>query len=284
MDAPPRCRRLRVALTLRRQTIRAAGGVLRRIGGSGPEVLLVHRPRYDDWTFPKGKAEPGESDPETALREVEEETGFRCALGRELPSTGYRDSRGRRKIVRYWTMVVRSGTFEPRHEVDEISWLSSELAGLKLSYKRDLDVLFAVPDPLLVVRHASAGSSELWEGDDARRPLDERGRQQAAALVDQLGPYAIKRIVSSPFDRCVETVAPLAEARGLEVELSEDLAEGSDPERVHALLLGLDSAALVCGHGPELTPLFGKVKKGATVAVESGGGRLLELGRLPPPD
>jgi 8-oxo-dGTP pyrophosphatase MutT (NUDIX family) len=284
MDAPSGCRRLRVALTLRRQTIGAAGGVLRRVGDSGPEVVLVHRPRYDDWTFPKGKAEPGESDLETALREVEEETGLRCAPGRELPSTRYRDSRGRRKIVRYWTMVVQSGAFEPRDEVDEISWLIPELAGFKLSYKRDLDVLFAVPDPLLVVRHASAGDWAEWEGDDARRPLDERGRRQAAALVDQLGPYTIKRIVSSPFDRCVQTVAPLAQARGLEVELSDDLAEGSDSERARALLLGLDSEALACAQGPQLSELFGKVKKGATVAVEVGAGKLLELGRLPPPE
>ena len=250
----------------------------------GRRSCLVHRPRYDDWTFPKGKAEPGESDLETALREVEEETGFRCALGRELPSTTYRDSRGRRKIVRYWTMVVQSGAFEPHDEVDEVSWLIPELAGFKLSYKRDLDVLFAAPDPLLIVRHASAGDWTKWEGDDARRPLDERGRRQAAALVDQLGPYTIKRIVSSPFDRCVETVAPLARARGLEVELSDDLAECADPERARALLLGLDSEALACGQGPQLSELFGKVKKSATVAVEAGSGKLLELGRLPPPE
>jgi 8-oxo-(d)GTP phosphatase len=272
-----------VASPLRSEVVRAAGGVLRRVGDSGPEVLLVHRPRYDDWTFPKGKAEPGESDEETAIREVEEETGLRCALGRELPATRYRDSRGRRKQVRYWTMVVESGDFEPHGEVDEIEWLIPELAAFKLSYDRDLEVLFAVPDPLLVNRHASAGDSAAWVGDDALRPLDDRGRRQAAALVDQLAPYAIKRIVSSPFVRCVQTVEPLATARGLELELRDELAEGSDPGRVRALLVQLDSEAVACMHGPELTPFFGDVKKGATVAVEVADERLLELGRLRSP-
>jgi 8-oxo-dGTP pyrophosphatase MutT (NUDIX family)/phosphohistidine phosphatase SixA len=272
-----------VAPTLRSEVVRAGGGVVRRVGDSGPEVLLVHRPSYDDWTFPKGKADPGETDEETALREVEEETGLRGVLGRELPTTRYRDSRGRRKLVRYWTMVVESGEFEPHGEVDEIEWLIPELAGFKLSYDRDLDVLLAIPDPLLALRHASAGDSATWVGDDALRPLDDRGRRQAAALVDQLAPYAIKRIVSSPFVRCVQTVEPLAKARRLELELRDELADGSDPERVRALLSELDSEAVACMHGPELTPLFGNVKKGATVAVEVAGDRLLELGRLRSP-
>ncbi|HKF14162.1 MAG TPA: NUDIX hydrolase [Gaiellaceae bacterium] len=269
-----------MASRLRREVVRAAGGVVRRVGDAGPEVLLVHRPRYDDWTFPKGKAEPGETDDETALREVEEEAGLRCVLGRELPTTRYRDSRGRDKQVRYWTMVVAAGEFEPRGEVDEIEWLIPELAGFKLSYERDLGVLSAVPDPLLVVRHASAGDSAAWIGDDALRPLDERGRRQAAALVDQLAPYSIERIISSPFVRCVQSVEPLAAARALELELRDELAEGSDPERVRALLGELDSEAVACMHGPELAPLFGDVKKAATVPVEVAGDRLLELGRL----
>lgn len=270
-----------MALSLGRKTVRAAGGVPRRIGHSGPELLLVHRPRYDDWTFPKGKAAPGETDEETALREVEEESGLRCVLGRELPSTRYRDSRDRRKVVRYWTMMVESGAFEPHDEVDEIEWLTTDSAASKLSYERDLEVLRAIPDPLLIVRHASAGDREDWHEDDSRRPLDERGRRQAEALVDQLAPYAFKRIVSSPFSRCVETVEPIARARGLELETNDDLAEGAGRERVREVLLELNADAITCLHRPELEPLFGKVKKGATVAADVGGSELLELGRLP---
>jgi 8-oxo-(d)GTP phosphatase len=272
-----------VALSARR-AVRAAGGVVRRAGADGEEVLLVHRPRYGDWTFPKGKAHAAETDEETALREVEEETGLVCALGVELPSTKYRDSRGRRKTVRYWTMRVLSGAFEPHREVDAVEWASRDDAARALSYGRDLDVLEAVPPPLLVNRHASAGKSEEWVGDDARRPLDERGRRQASNLVAQLVPFELERIVSSPFDRCVQTVQPLAAARGLEIELTDDLAEGAGPERVRELLSDLaGSATAVCGHGPELFPLFGQTQKGATIAVEAARGALGELGRLPPP-
>jgi 8-oxo-dGTP diphosphatase len=145
-------------------------------------------------------------------------------------------------------------------------------------------VLAGVSDPLLVVRHASAGDRSDWSGDDARRPLDGRGRREAAGLVDQLAPFGIERIVSSPFDRCFETVEPLADARGLELELAVELAEGSDPARVHALLRQLDAEAVACMHGPELGPLFGKVKKGATVVAEPAETKMLELGRVPPPD
>ena len=110
----------------------------------GQQVLLVHRPKYDDWTFPKGKAEPAESDEACALREVEEETGLRCRLGPELSSTSYTDGRGRPKVVRYWRMSVESGEFVPNREVDEIAWLDPEVAAERLSYDRDLPLLAAL--------------------------------------------------------------------------------------------------------------------------------------------
>ena len=121
--------------------IRAAGGVVARDGEDGPEVLLVHRPRYDDWTFPKGKVEPGESDEECALREVEEETGLRCRLDRELPSTTYMDARGRPKLVRYWLMHPLDGRLTFVHEVDDAAWIHPEDARARLSYDRDLALL-----------------------------------------------------------------------------------------------------------------------------------------------
>jgi 8-oxo-(d)GTP phosphatase len=264
--------------------VRAAGGVVRRAGADGEQVLLVHRPRYGDWTFPKGKADEGETDEETALREVEEETGLTCELGRQLPSTTYSDAAGRPKVVRYWTMRVVSGSFEPHKEVDEIRWERPDEAAESLSYDRDREVLRAVPPPLLVIRHATAGHRGDWPGDDSLRPLDERGWRQAAALVDQLAPFAIERIVSSPFVRCVQSVEPLAAARGLEIEIVDEVAEGVDPGRVRALLDRLaGTATAACGHGPEIHPLFGKTKKGATIVVEAANGKLRELGRLSPP-
>jgi 8-oxo-dGTP diphosphatase len=117
--------------------VRAAGGLVVRDGKDGAEVLLVHRPRYDDWTFPKGKVDPGESDEQAALREVEEETGFRCSLEIELPSTSYFDAKGRPKLVRYWRMRVVDGDFAVNNEVDQIEWLPAAAARARLSYDRD---------------------------------------------------------------------------------------------------------------------------------------------------
>jgi 8-oxo-dGTP diphosphatase len=117
--------------------IRAAGGVVSRDG----LVLLVHRPKYDDWTFPKGKAEGDESDEECAPREVREETGLECRLLDELPATEYTDSRGRRKRVRWWRMQVIGGAFIPSGEVDEIRWLTPADAGRLLTHRRDRALL-----------------------------------------------------------------------------------------------------------------------------------------------
>ena len=119
------------------RVVRAAGGVIVRPAGAGPLVLLVHRPLYDDWTFPKGKVERGESDEECAVREVEEETGLRCSLGRELEPTSYTDAKGRPKTVRYWLMKVVGGALAFEHEVDQALWLSPADASRLLTYARD---------------------------------------------------------------------------------------------------------------------------------------------------
>ncbi len=121
--------------------VRAAGGVIWRLGERGIEVALVHRPKYHDWTFPKGKLEPGESDAVAAHREVLEETGFECVLGRELPSVRYLDAKARLKQVRYWEMTIASGEFEVNEEVDELLWLLLEEARSRLTHSHDIEVL-----------------------------------------------------------------------------------------------------------------------------------------------
>jgi len=122
--------------------VRAAGGLLVRPGPDGAlEVALVHRPKYDDWSFPKGKLAAGESYEEAAVREVEEETGFRARLDREIPGTRYRDAAGRPKVVRYWTMTPVAGEFRPNSEVDELRWASLDEAARALTYAHDRALL-----------------------------------------------------------------------------------------------------------------------------------------------
>lgn len=133
--------------------VRAAGGaVWRRTPAGGIEVLLVHRPRYDDWSLPKGKCEQDEVDEDCARREVAEETGFTCSLGLELPSQRYVDNRGRDKVVRYWAMSVVAGEGRLDHEVDEVAWLPLPAAGRRLTYARDTAVLAALPGALAAGR------------------------------------------------------------------------------------------------------------------------------------
>jgi 8-oxo-dGTP diphosphatase len=138
------------------RVVRAAGGVPVRAGATGPQVLLVHRPRYGDWTFPKGKCDPGESDEDCAVREVHEETGLVCALEHELPATSYRDDRGRLKQVRWWRMRVVDGELAFLHEVDTAEWLAVAEASERLTYERDRVLL--------------AAAVEAGDGPDAAAP------------------------------------------------------------------------------------------------------------------
>lgn len=131
--------------------IEAAGGVIWRTDAKQRvEILLVHRPRYDDWSLPKGKLDDGESHLECAVREVWEETGMRCEVGGELPSARYRDRKNRRKRVRYWAMHDPSGRFEPNDEVDEIEWVRLSRADRKLSYAHDVAVVADLQETVAV--------------------------------------------------------------------------------------------------------------------------------------
>ena len=122
--------------------VKASGGVVWRRGEDGPEIVIVHRPRYDDWSLPKGKLDKGESWKEAALREVEEEVGLRCRLGDELEPTSYQDRKGRNKVVRYWLMEPKNNSkFKPNDEVDEIRWLSPEDAQAAVSYPHDAELV-----------------------------------------------------------------------------------------------------------------------------------------------
>ena len=267
----------------------AAGAVLWREGERGePEVAVVHRPRYDDWSLPKGKLDGDEPVPAAAVREVLEETGSTGPLGRPLGTTAYAvalEGRLVPKTVHWFALEALDGRFAPGEEVDELLWLPVDRALRRLDPSRDGAVLerFAAHAPrtatVLLVRHASAGDRREWSGPDALRPLDDRGRAQAARLAPVLRLWAPRRVVSAPPVRCVDTVAGL----GAPVELDDVLGEeGFDLERASALLSALAApggAAVACSQGGAIPALVEALtgrsdppaKKGSTWVLSFDG-------------
>jgi 8-oxo-(d)GTP phosphatase len=214
--------------------IRAAGALLWRPSGRGPEVALVHRPRYDDWSFPKGKRERGEHVLMTAVREVAEETGLRVILGRPLSAATY-ERNGRPKRVDYWAGRPAVGgwaTFRPNDEVDQLAWLPVPSARGRLSYPHDaamLDEFAAGPAdtvPFVLLRHASAVAKDGWPGEDRDRPLDASGADESERLAALLSCYGASRVISSPAERCVATVRPYAALTGVPLAIEPGFTAG----------------------------------------------------------
>ena len=255
--------------------IKAAGGVAWRPGPEGrPQVLLVHRKKYDDWSLPKGKIEPGEALPVTAVREVLEEGGARLALGRRLASVRYNVG-GRPKRVHYWAARVLSVDSRaiPNAEVDEVAWLPAERAVEKVSYPHDHGVLadFAARPPqtfpLILLRHAKALPKGGWKRADADRPLDDSGRYAAKALADLLACFAPSfRLITSPAARCTETLRPLPQLTGDPVREEPSLyihhkpvTGAADSGTVNAALIRAAIASgkptVICAHRENLQAL-----------------------------
>jgi 8-oxo-dGTP diphosphatase len=209
----------------------AAGAAIWRPAADGAgdaEVLLVHRPRYDDWSLPKGKSEPDEHILLTAVREVWEETCVRPVLGPRLPTVEY-ISWGLPKRVSYWAAFSVGHEAAPGNEIDAVSWLPLARAREQLADTHDDPVIAAFRPretvPLILVRHASAGRKADWPGDDDLRPLDPQGAAVARGLVGLLACFApAARVISSPALRCTETVRPFAAAFGGTVEAEVRLA------------------------------------------------------------
>ena len=256
--------------------VRAAGGILRRVMDGEVQTVLVHRPRYDDWSFPKGKVEDGETLPEAAVREVREETGVDARIGGELPSSSYRDGQGRFKVVSYWFMDPVAGSdLRPTGEVDEARWLPLHDARAALTQERDrelLDVVAAADASAYLVRHAKAGDRDAWSGDDRLRPLSKSGRRQAKGLVRTLADRPIGNIASSPAVRCLDTVRPLAKQRGLEIDVREELFEGAP---LDGMLTIVDDArsvgTVVCAHGDLIPEAIEHYEgRGARIGADRG--------------
>jgi 8-oxo-dGTP diphosphatase len=250
--------------------IRAAGCAIWRPGDDGGlETAMVHRSKYDDWSLPKGKPEPGEHLLQTAYREVHEETGLSVVLGRRSVRTRYDaplpDGTPAPKAVDYWTAQWTGGEFAVNDEVDELRWLPVEKATALCSHEHDRGVLADlertdVPrmPTLALVRHAHAGSRSDWDGPDDLRPLDDKGRRQAQRLAEVLPVFGPVEIFSARRARCEETVAPLAERLGLPVQPLAELGEeefAADPQAGLAAVERLltprpdPGVAVVCSQG-----------------------------------
>jgi 8-oxo-dGTP diphosphatase len=244
--------------------VHAAGAVLWRPATAGLEVALIHRPRYDDWSLPKGKVDQGEHVLHTAVREVFEETGRRVVLGRRLPSISYQVIGGTKR-VRYWAgralpEADEAGAFQPNHEVDQVAWMSPQEALGWLTRPLDATVLAsfmrvrADTVPIVLLRHGTAEKRAPHYSDDLIRPLAAVGHWQAETLATLLPCYGPSRIISSPAVRCVDTVRPFSRKQQTIIDIDPTLSEAAhaaDPAAAPAWLRALiadGSPALVCSH------------------------------------
>lgn len=252
--------------------VRAAGTLLWRPAPArnGPahdalEIALIHRPRYDDWSFPKGKIDKGEHMLRAAVRETEEETGVVPRLGRRLSTCTY-PVRERTKRVDYWAArPAAENAFTPNHEVDELAWLPPAEAEARLTYDHDIDLLREFlrgpldTTPLVILRHAAAGEKADWRDADELRPLDAAGRAEAADLTGLLHAYGPARLVSSATARCLETVLPYARLVGEPISTDTAFTIGdTTPDRAVERLLTLVAdgvPTIVCTHGEIVSEL-----------------------------
>lgn len=264
--------------------VRAAGALVWRVRGGRLQVLLVHRPSYDDWSWPKGKQEPDEHLTVCAVREVEEETGYRVVLGQPLASVRYQvNGGGKTKESHYWSATLeRKGPWAKargpvkrasRSEVDQIKWFDAQDAFAKLTYAHDRDPLAQLVDQweddrldtwtVAIVRHGRAKKRSAWKGGEASRPLTDVGQQQARLLVQMLSAYGISHVTSSPWERCLATVRPYAAAAGIKPEKRDELTEAAHAKNakpVRALvddeLNGASRSVAICTHRPVLPTVF----------------------------
>jgi 8-oxo-dGTP pyrophosphatase MutT (NUDIX family)/phosphohistidine phosphatase SixA len=287
-------------------TVIAAGGVVWRERGGTRQVLLVHRPRYDDWSLPKGKLNAHEHILLAARREIEEETGLQVLLGPPLGVQRYpvrKNGATVQKMVHYWSAeAIDDNEFEPNDEVDEVAWLPVEKARSKLSYPRDVEILDALDQvipvvaTLVVVRHAQAVKRKDWDGKDTARPLTGSGTAVAERLSDVLTALGANRLISSDAERCVATLSPYAVSIDRDIHLWPEISErgyDADPGG----LRGVGEKAwkpgrvtVVCSHRPVLPALsrqlglkVGKFSTGAFLVAHrlTDGGLVHERFRAP---
>jgi 8-oxo-dGTP diphosphatase len=273
-----------------------------------PEVAVIHRPRYDDWSLPKGKVDPGETEPVTAVREVAEETGYAAHLGRRLAAVSYPVEQGIKK-VRYWAARPAGGEFSPNAEADELKWLPVSEAAKALQYPHDRKVLRrfvklpADTKTVLIVRHGSAGSRSRYKGDDRKRPLDKHGRAQAESLVGQLLAFGAAELYAADRTRCQQTIEPLAEELGVTISSEPLLTEEAYADnrkaarkRVLDIAAAAEGTPVICTQGKVIPDLItwwcerdgvrpdkSRNRKGSTWVLSLFDGRLVAADHIGSP-
>ncbi|HTY29316.1 MAG TPA: bifunctional NUDIX hydrolase/histidine phosphatase family protein [Mycobacterium sp.] len=240
----------------------AAGAVLWKPGADStdPLIAVIHRPRYGDWSLPKGKVDPGENEPVAAVREIQEETGQRSHLGRRLGEISY-SIPGSSKVVHYWAARALGGEFTPNREVDQLEWLPITEASARLTYPGDRKILDTFTEhpcdtrTVLIVRHGTAGVKSRYRGDDRGRPLDKNGRAQAESLVGQLMAFGATDIYAADRARCTQTVEPLAQELGVAINPEPALTEeayAADPKPARDRVLAIAARGgtpVICTQG-----------------------------------
>lgn len=268
----------------------AAGAVCWRDTGHGVEILLVHRTQHRDTSLPKGKVDPGETLPETAVREIAEETGLMVALGPPLGVVEYRLPNGRDKVVYYWAAevaetAIANSTFVANDEIESLHWMSPAEAREALSYPHDVDIVERFVElheqgrartfAIIALRHGKATPPENWDGPDATRPLLQRGIDQALSVAQGIAAYRPVRLLSSPAVRCEQTIAPTARVTGIDVtdkpEISQDAfrRDAAAVTKVVAKRLRKGVTTVLCSHGPVLPQIIDAVVR-ATATPDSG--------------
>ncbi len=264
-------------------TVYAAGVLCWRETAEGIKVLLVRRPDYGDVSVPKGKLDPGELLPETALRELVEETGVRATLGAPIGSVGY-VAGGRPKFVQYWAAEVlghqvESARFTPNDEISAVDWVPIALARKLVSYPHDRQMIATLQDrirrgtartfSITVLRHGKAIPPGDWDGPDATRPLLHRGLDQAMSAAPSIAAYGPVRLVSSPATRCLTTIEPVARITGLEVKvvvgISQDayVAGAAKSAKQIEKRLARRQNVVLCSHGPVIPELVEAIRHSA---------------------
>ncbi len=275
-------------------TVLAAGAVVWKLVDGKARILLVHRTQHKDVSLPKGKVDPGETLPHTAVREIAEETGFDVTLGAPLGTVEYTLPGGKDKVVHYWSAEVDPGaaerhSYEANGEIRALEWVPVAKASKRLSYEHDADVVsrfaaqfeagLARTFALIVLRHGKAMPHDQWDGPDSTRPLLHRGLEQSSSVAGGIAAYGPQALVSSTAARCLSTIEPTSTALGLPVKASKSLSQDAysgDGERVQRLVakrLARRESTVLCSHGPVIPQLI------AAAARQGGSGMGTELRR-----